>query len=131
MAMVIKADPGLDPWEVLHQGLTRYLLVSFGTVTVIVGAVVLLLWIPLRQWPGVGTVTNVFVIGIAADLGLTVIPKPRDLSVRVLLMVAAVVLNGLAGAAYIGSQLGPGPRDGLMTGIQVTVVAGGSCSAGR
>ncbi len=117
MAMMIKADLGLDPWDVLHQGLSRYLPVSFGTVTIIVGAVVLLLWIPLRQWPGLGTISNVFVIGLSADFGLWLLPTSDALAVRIGLMVAAVVLNGLAGAAYIGSHFGPGPRDGLMTGL--------------
>jgi uncharacterized membrane protein YczE len=116
-AMQVQAGLGLDPWDVLHQGLTRYLPVSFGTVTIIVGALVLLLWIPLRQWPGLGTVSNVFVIGFAADFGLWVLPAPDALPVRIGSMVAAVVLNGLAGAAYIGSHFGPGPRDGLMTGL--------------
>jgi uncharacterized membrane protein YczE len=117
MAMMIRANLGLDPWDVLHQGLARYLPVSFGTVTILVGAVVLLLWIPLRQWPGMGTVSNVFVIGLSADFGLWVLSTPDSLLVRSLEMVAAVVLNGLAGASYIGSHFGPGPRDGLMTGL--------------
>ena len=117
MAMMIQAALGLDPWDVLHQGLARYLPVSFGTVTILVGAVVLLLWIPLRQWPGLGTISNVFVIGLAADFGLWVIPSPDSLLARIALMVSAVVLNGFAGAAYIGSHFGPGPRDGLMTGL--------------
>ena len=117
MAMMIKAGLGLDPWDVLHQGLTRYLPVSFGTVTIIIGAIVLLLWIPLRQWPGLGTVSNVFVIGLAADFGLWVLPEPDSLGVRIAFLVVAVVANGLAGAAYIGSHFGPGPRDGLMTGL--------------
>ena len=117
MAMMIKASLGLDPWDVLHQGLTRYLPFSFGTVTIIVGAIVLLLWIPLRQWPGLGTVSNVFVIGLAADFGLWVLPAPDTLAVRIVFLVVAVVANGLAGAAYIGSHFGPGPRDGLMTGL--------------
>lgn len=117
MAMLIRADLGLDPWDVLHQGLSRYLPVSFGTVTILVGAVVLLLWIPLRQKPGLGTVSNVVVIGLAADVGLWLIPTPDAVPTRIVMMIAAVVLNGLAGAIYIGSQLGPGPRDGLMTGL--------------
>lgn len=117
MAMLVRADLGLDPWDVLHQGLTRYLPLSFGTVTIVVGALVLLLWIPLRQKPGVGTVSNVVVIGLAADLGLWLLTTPDSLAGRIVLMVGAVVLNGLAGAVYIGSQLGPGPRDGLMTGL--------------
>lgn len=117
MALMVRAGLGLDPWDVLHQGLTGYLPLSFGTVTIVVGAVVLLLWIPLRQWPGVGTVSNVVVIGLSADLGLWLIPAPDPLALRWLLLVTAIVLNGLAGAAYIGSHLGPGPRDGLMTGL--------------
>lgn len=117
MAMMLEAALGLDPWDVLHQGLARYLPVSFGTVTIVVGAVVLLLWIPLRQWPGLGTVSNVFMIGFSVDFGLWLLPTPQTLAVRIALMVTAVVLNGLAGAAYIGSHFGPGPRDGLMTGL--------------
>jgi uncharacterized membrane protein YczE len=117
MAMLVRADLGLDPWDVLHQGLSRYLPLSFGAVTIVVGAAVLLLWIPLRQKPGLGTVCNVVVIGIAADLGLWLIAAPDQLVGRVAMMVSAVVLNGMAGAIYIGSQLGPGPRDGLMTGL--------------
>ena len=117
MAMMIKASLGLDPWDVLHQGLTRYLPVSFGTVTIIIGAIVLLLWIPLRQWPGLGTVSNVLVIGLAADFGLWVLPEPQSVAARIAFLVVAVVANGLAGAAYIGSHFGPGPRDGLMTGL--------------
>lgn len=117
MAMLVRAGLGLDPWDVLHQGLSHYLPLSFGAVTIAVGAVVLLLWIPLRQKPGLGTVSNVVVIGIAADLGLWLIPAPDQLASRIVMMISAVVLNGMAGAIYIGSQLGPGPRDGLMTGL--------------
>ena len=117
MAMMVKAGLGLDPWDVLHQGLTRYLPLSFGQVTMVVGALVLLAWIPLRQWPGVGTVANVVVIGLVADAGLAVLPTPGSLATQVAMMTTAVVLNGLAGAAYIGTHLGPGPRDGLMTGL--------------
>ncbi len=117
MAMLVRANLGLDPWDVLHQGLTRYLPLSFGTITIVVGAVVLLAWVPLRQWPGLGTVLNVVVVGLAADLGLALIPHPDLMVVRVLLLVGGVVANGLAGATYIGAQFGPGPRDGLMTGL--------------
>ena len=117
MAMLIRAGLGLDPWDVLHQGLSHYVPLSFGTVTIVVGAIVLLLWIPLRQKPGLGTVCNVVVVGLAADLGLWLIASPDGLAGRIVMMVSAVVLNGLAGAIYIGSQLGPGPRDGLMTGL--------------
>ena len=117
MAMMIKAGLGLDPWDTFHQGLTRYIPLSFGQITMLVGALVLLAWIPLRQWPGVGTVSNVVVIGLAADAGLAWLPTPESMGARIAMMVSAVVLNGLAGAAYIGTHLGPGPRDGLMTGL--------------
>jgi uncharacterized membrane protein YczE len=117
MAMMIKSDLGLDPWDVFHQGLAHYVPLSFGEVTMVVGAVVLLAWIPLRQWPGLGTIANVVVIGLAADAGLALLPAPDPLWARITMMVSAVVLNGLAGASYIGTHLGPGPRDGLMTGL--------------
>ncbi|HET9871497.1 MAG TPA: hypothetical protein VFP89_02725 [Propionibacteriaceae bacterium] len=117
MAMLIRAGLGLDPWDVLHQGLARHLQVSFGMVVIGVGAAVLLLWLPLRQRPGLGTVANVVVIGLAADLGLAVLSEPDGIFGRVMLLLTAVLLNGVAGATYIGSQLGPGPRDGLMTGL--------------
>jgi uncharacterized membrane protein YczE len=117
MAMMIRAGLGLNPWDVLHQGLEAYLPVSFGTVTILVGVVVLLLWIPLRQWPGLGTVSNVFVVGVAVDLGLLLLPGVSGWALRVTLLLAGVVLNGLAGAVYLGSHFGAGPRDGLMTGL--------------
>lgn len=117
MAMMVRSTLGLDPWDVLHAGLARHVPLSFGQVTIVVGALVLLLWVPLRQWPGLGTVANVFVIGLAADAGLALIPAPESLAARVPLLVSGIVLNGIAGGLYIGSQLGPGPRDGLMTGF--------------
>ncbi|MDC5696597.1 hypothetical protein OO014_04945 [Intrasporangium calvum] len=117
MAMLLRATLGLDPWDVFHAGLALRVPLTFGQVTIVVGALVLLLWIPLRQWPGLGTVANVVVIGLAADAGLAVIATPPDLGAQLALLVSGVVLNGLAGGLYIGSQLGPGPRDGLMTGL--------------
>ncbi len=117
MAMMLRAGLGLDPWDVFHYGVATHLPLSFGTVVIIVGALVLLLWIPLRQWPGLGTVANVFVIGLATDAALAVLTAPTSLPLRVVLLGAGIVLNGLAGALYIGSQFGPGPRDGLMTGL--------------
>lgn len=117
MALMIRAGLGLDPWDVLHQGLAERLPLSFGMVTIVVGALVLLAWIPLRQRPGVGTVSNVIVIGLAVDASLAVLPAPDALALRVAFMLAGVGLNGVATAAYIGARLGPGPRDGLMTGL--------------
>ncbi|MFD1152168.1 membrane protein YczE [Saccharothrix hoggarensis] len=117
MALQIRATLGLDPWDVLHEGLTKITGLSFGTITALVGAVVLLCWIPLRQKPGVGTVSNVVVIGVAVDVSLWLLPTPDGMVPRVLFLVAGIVLNGLAAAVYIGARLGPGPRDGLTTGF--------------
>lgn len=117
MALMIHAGLGLDPWDVFHDGLAQRSGLTFGTVVTIAGALVLLLWIPLRQMPGLGTVANVLVIGVATDVGLAVLPRPDGLALQVAVLVLGVVLNGLAGALYIGAQLGPGPRDGLMTGL--------------
>ena len=117
MAMLIRSTLGLDPWDVFHAGIATHVPLTFGQVTIIVGALVLLLWVPLRQWPGLGTVANVVVIGVAADVGLALIAPPEDLWARALMLGTGIVLNGIAGGLYIGSQLGPGPRDGLMTGF--------------
>jgi uncharacterized membrane protein YczE len=117
MALMIRAALGLDPWDVLHQALATRTGLTFGTITAIVGAIVLLCWIPLRQKPGVGTVANILIIAIAVDATLAVVTQPSSLIVRIALLVAGVVLNGLAAATYIGVRLGPGPRDGLMTGF--------------
>ncbi|MFN2538644.1 MAG: YitT family protein [Mycobacteriales bacterium] len=118
MGLMIRGGLGLDPWDVFHFGVTRHLPLSFGAVVTLVGFVVLLAWIPLRQSPGFGTVANVLVIGVATDATLAVVPHPSSLALRLAFtLVGGVLLNGLAGAMYIGAQLGPGPRDGLMTGI--------------
>jgi uncharacterized membrane protein YczE len=115
--MILLAGLGVDPWDVLHQGLSRRLGLGVGTWAVIVGLVVLALWVPLRQRPGLGTVCNVVVVGAVIDLVLAVFAPPQQIAVRWVLMLAGVVLNGIATAAYIGAGLGPGPRDGLMTGL--------------
>jgi uncharacterized membrane protein YczE len=117
LALMIRAHLGLDPWDAFQWGVATHLPLSFGTVLIVVGALVLLLWIPLRQMPGFGTVANVFVIGIATDIALSMLSAPATLWQRVVMLAAGIGLNGLAGAMYIGSQLGPGPRDGLMTGL--------------
>src|SRR6478752_8326059 len=117
MAMMVRGALGLDPWDVFHMGVASHVPLTFGQVTIVVGALVLLLWVPLRQWPGLGTVANVVVIGLAADAGLALIAPPESMWARVLLLGSGIVLNGVAGGLYIGSQLGPGPRDGLMTGF--------------
>ena len=117
MAMQVRAGLGLAPWDVLHEGLTLRTGLSFGVITAIVGVVVLLLWIPLRERPGVGTVANVLVIAVVVDIALAVISTPAPLWGRILLLVGGVLANGLATACYVGTRLGPGPRDGLMTGL--------------
>jgi len=117
MALLLRARLGLEPWGVLHFGVARHVPLSYGSVTIAVSFLVLLLWIPLRQGPGLGTLLNAVVIGLAIDATLAVVPDVEGLIARVVLLLAAIVGNGLAGALYIGSQLGPGPRDGLMTGL--------------
>ena len=140
MALLVRSSLGVTPWDVLHQGLAQRLGWSLGLVTGVVGALVLLAWIPLRERPGLGTVSNVVVIGVAVDGTLAVLPTPSHLAVQVAFAVSGIVLNAVATAAYVGVHLGPGPRDGLMTGlvrrtggsvrvvrtsIEVTVVATG------
>lgn len=117
MAMMVESTLGLDPWDVFHEGLAEHVPLTFGQVVIAVGALVLLLWIPLRQKPGVGTILNVLFIGLAADFGIAVIDQPDTIWLRGLLLVGGVVGNGFAGALYIGAQLGPGPRDGLWLGL--------------
>ncbi|MEU8531321.1 MULTISPECIES: YczE/YyaS/YitT family protein [Streptomyces] len=116
-ALLVRGGLGLEPWGVLHQGLAERTGLTIGVVSIIVGAIVLLLWIPIRQKPGLGTVSNVFVIGIAMDGTLALVPDAHDLAWRIGLMVLGVVLNGLATGLYIAARFGPGPRDGLMTGL--------------
>jgi uncharacterized membrane protein YczE len=116
-ALLVEAGLGLEPWGVLHQGLARHTGLSIGTVSIIVGAAVLLLWIPLRQRPGLGTVSNVFVIGLAMNATLAVVPVAHAPAVRIPLMTTGIVLNGVATGLYIAASFGPGPRDGLMTGL--------------
>lgn len=117
MAMQTRSGLGLNPWDVLHEGLSERSGLTFGTVTAAVAVVVLLAWIPLRQHPGVGTAANVVVIAVTVDLVRAVLPPQEGLPWQISMLVAAVVLNGLATAAYVGARLGPGPRDGLMTGL--------------
>jgi uncharacterized membrane protein YczE len=117
-SMLLLAGLGVDPWDVLHQGLSRRLGLGVGTWVVIVGALVLLLWIPLRQRPGFGTLSNVIVVGLVIDLMLAIVPPVHGpLALQLVVMFGGVVLNGIATGAYIGAGLGPGPRDGLMTGL--------------
>lgn len=117
LALQARSDLGLAPWDVLHSGLGRHLPLTLGQAVVVMSFVVLLLWIPLREKPGLGTISNAVVVGFSADATLALVERPDSLALRAALLVGAVALCGFAGALYIGSQLGRGPRDGLMTGL--------------
>lgn len=117
LAMIIRATLGNAPWDVLHQGMARHLPISIGTAVIVMSMVVLLAWIPLRERPGVGTILNSVLVGVFADVFLGLIQTPASVDGRMLLLLGGVFLNGVATALYLGSQFGPGPRDGLMTGL--------------
>jgi uncharacterized membrane protein YczE len=117
MAMMIRSTLGNMPWDVFHQGIARHLPVDFGTIVIAMSVLVLLLWIPLKELPGLGTVANSLLVGLFADLGLALLPTLTPLWARGLLVVGALLLNALATALYLGAQFGAGPRDGLMTGL--------------
>ena len=117
ISMMVRAGIGVSPWDVLAQGLSLKTGIPFGLITNIVGLVVLLFWIPLRQRPGVGTVLNVLLIGPAAQFGLWLIPQQTEPWIQVALFTAGLLLLAVATGLYIGPRMGPGPRDGLMTGL--------------
>ena len=117
LAMFIRAGLGLDPWDVFHQGLANRTELSIGVVVIAVSFLVLLLWIPLRQMPGFGTLCNAILVGVFADIGLALIPTVSYLAGQIGLLAGAVLANAVASACYIGAGFGPGARDGLMTGL--------------
>ena len=117
IALLVASGLGLDSWDVFHQGLARRTGLGLGTIVIAVGVVVLLLWIPLRERPGFGTVSNAIVVGLALDAALLVLPEPESRGPQILFMVSGIFLNAVATSLYIGAGLGPGPRDGLMTGL--------------
>lgn len=117
LAFLVRSGLGLDPWDVFHEGVARQVPLTFGQVVIVTGAVVLVLWIPLRQRPGVGTVLNVILVGLAADATLFLLDEPASLGWRIALLLAGIVGNGFAGALYVGANLGAGPRDGLWVGL--------------
>jgi uncharacterized membrane protein YczE len=119
MAMMVRSELGLDPWDVFHQGLAVHTGMTIGIASGVVGVAVLLAWIPLRNRPGIGTIANVIVIAVTVDLGLLLIQAPTSMPARIAMMVGAVVLNAFSTVLYVGAGLGPGPRDGLMTGLVV------------
>jgi uncharacterized membrane protein YczE len=117
IALMVRSDLGLAPWDVLHSGLTKWFPIDIGQALVLVSFVVMLAWIPLRETPGIGTISNALVIGLSTDVFLALLAAPGTLWLRVVLLLSGVVLQGAATAAYIGAELGRGPRDGLMTGL--------------
>jgi uncharacterized membrane protein YczE len=117
IALIVRGELGVAPWDVLTQGIAKQTGLQFGLITVLMSGVVLLLWIPIRQKPGFGTVMNALLVGPAADVGLWLIPPGLDLWVRVLLLPAGILVLAIATGLYIGAHFGPGPRDGLMTGL--------------
>lgn len=117
MALMVRAGLGLDPWDVFHQGLSMRTGMSIGVASAVTGVMVLLAWIPLPNKPGVGTIANIVVIAVAVDSTLAWLPAPSVMVVRVAFLVGGVVLNAIATVLYVGAGLGPGPRDGLTTGL--------------
>lgn len=117
LAMMVRGDLGLAPWDVLHSGLIRHVPITLGQAVVLMSFVVLVLWVPLRESPGIGTISNALVVGFSADATLWLLDRPEAFAARAGLTVGGVALCGLASAMYIGAQLGRGPRDGLMTGL--------------
>ncbi|HLX78065.1 MAG TPA: hypothetical protein VKR27_04210 [Acidimicrobiales bacterium] len=117
LALMVRARLGLGPWDVFNQGVARHLGIQIGWAVIVVSAFVLLLWIPLRQRPGFGTLSNLVLVGVFTNLVLDAIPNVNALVERVILLVAGIALNAASTALYIGAGLGPGPRDGLMTGL--------------
>ena len=117
LGLLVRAELGVTPWDVLHQGLARQFGVSIGTVVIVVSLLLLLVWIPLRERPGLGTISNALVVGLVLNATLAVLPPIEAMPLRVLLVLTGVFLNAVATAAYIGVHMGPGPRDGLMTGL--------------
>jgi uncharacterized membrane protein YczE len=117
ISLMVRGAVGVPPWDVLTQGLVLQTGLPFGVLTNIIGALVLLLWIPIRQKPGVGTIANVLLVGPSIELGLAFVPVPTELWQQVLLFFGGLALLSIASGLYLGARFGPGPRDGLMTGI--------------
>jgi uncharacterized membrane protein YczE len=115
-ALLVNSELGLDPWDVFHQGVAERTALTIGVATVVTSAFVMLLWIQLRQRPGLGTISNAIVIGLVVDAVLSFLPQPNEIPVRAFFLASGIVLNGMATGMYIGAGMGPGPRDGLMTG---------------
>lgn len=117
LALMVRSALGLSPWDVLHSGFIQHVPITLGQAVVLFSFIVLLLWIPLRETPGLGTIANAILVGISADATLALLGPQEDWALRVALLVLGVLGNGIATAMYIGAQFGRGPRDGLMTGL--------------
>jgi len=117
VALLVRAELGLDPWDVLHQGISGKSGISLGLVVIATSVFVLVLWVPLRQRPGIGTLANVLLVGVSLDATLAVLPAPTELPWQIAFLVAGILGSAVATGLYIGAGLGPGPRDGLMTGL--------------
>jgi uncharacterized membrane protein YczE len=117
IAMMVRADLGLGPWDSFHQGIARHLGIKIGTASVIVGAVVMLGWLPLKQKPGIGTVLNVLCIGPMTNIALDMIHTPHHIVARWAMMLGGIVVISIGSALYLPTKLGAGPRDGLMLGL--------------
>jgi uncharacterized membrane protein YczE len=117
LALMVRGDLGLAPWDVLHSGFIQHVPITLGQAVILFSFVVLVLWIPLREKPGIGTIANALLVGLSADATLALLERPDAMVPRAALMLGGVLLCGLATAVYVGAQLGRGPRDGLMTGL--------------
>ena len=117
ISMQMNANIGAPPWDVFHQGIANQTGISIGKIIVLTGFSLLLLWIPLKQKPGLGTILNALEIGLVADIALGIIPEPSNILIRILMALSGIVVVAIGSGLYIGSALGPGPRDGLMTGL--------------
>ena len=117
ISLQMNANIGAPPWDVFHQGVSKQTEISVGKVIVMTGFILLLLWIPLKQKPGLGTILNALEIGLVADLALAIIPEPSNILIRLVMAALGIVVVAVGTGFYIGSALGPGPRDGLMTGL--------------
>ncbi|MDT9681089.1 hypothetical protein RND61_03215 [Streptomyces sp. TRM76323] len=124
LSLLVRAALGVNPWSTLYEGLQHHSSLSFGAISAVVGALVLLAWWPLRQRPTLGTFANIVVLACSSDLGLALVPEDLGLPARACLLMAGILLNGFSVAVYVGARFGPGPRDGLMTGA--AALTGGS-----
>ena len=118
LGLVVRADVGLAPWDVFHQGVSQQIGWSLGTVIIATSFFVVLLWIPIRERPGIGTLANAVFVGLWVDVSLWILPEElSSMTARLVFLVVGIVVNGIATGLYIGARFGSGPRDGLMTGL--------------